>query len=247
MLKLFENSGNQLFKYRGQIPLVLFCVAIPVIYFDKNQSFFLNHLGKSPQLILAILFIVFGHLIRFLVIGYKDVHTSGKNRDQQVANSLNTSGMYSIVRHPLYLGNFLIWMGLLIWFGNACFLLLSGFFFYLIYREIIRVENQFLASQFGESYTSWSSKTPSFFPLKGFANIKQPTTLFSMKMIWKNEYPGIVSSLSSFWFISLMRLMFTEEKLTISTPLLVFALSIALFGFGSRYLKHKTNFFPKMG
>jgi hypothetical protein len=66
-------------------------------------------------------------------------------------------------------------------------------------------------------------------------------------MVWKNEYPGIVSSLSSLWFISFMRLMFSEQKVTISTPLLVFALCIALFGLGSRYLKHKTHFFPKLG
>jgi hypothetical protein len=41
--------------------------------------------------------------------------------------------------------------------------------------------------------------------------------------------------------------MFTEEKLTISITLLLFALAIALFGFGSRFLKHKTSFFPKLG
>ena len=80
----------------------------------------------------------------------------------------------------------------------------------------------------------------SFFTTSTFSN-------FSFKMVWKNEYPGIVSSLSTIWFISLLRLMFTEEKLTISVTLLLFALAIALFGFGSRYLKHKTNFFPKLG
>jgi hypothetical protein len=66
-------------------------------------------------------------------------------------------------------------------------------------------------------------------------------------MVWKNEYPGIVSTLASIWFVSFLRLVFSEQKLTISIPLLLFALTIALFGFGSRFLKHKTNFFPKMG
>ena len=33
-------------------------------------------------------------------------NTSGRNTHDQVADSLNTSGIYSIVRHPLYVGNF---------------------------------------------------------------------------------------------------------------------------------------------
>ena len=247
MCKLFENSGNQLFKYRGQIPLLLFCVAIPLLFIDKNHSFFVSHLGEFTRNLLVVLLLIFGHFTRFFVVGFREIHTSGKNRDQQVANSLNTSGMYSIVRHPLYLGNFLIWFGLFIWLGNAWFVLIGAIFFFFFYRGIIKTENQFLAQQFGDKYHNWSSKIPAFFPLKGISKYVKPRSNFSFKMVWKNEYPGIVSSLSTIWFISLLRLMFTEEKLTISIMLLLFALAIALFGFGSRYLKHKTNFFPKLG
>jgi len=244
---MFENSGNQLFKYRGQIPLLLFFVAIPILYFDKNHSFFVGQLGEFTRNLLVILLLILGHCIRFFVIGFRDIHTSGKNRDQQVANSLNTSCMYSIVRHPLYLGNFLIWLGLLIWLGNGWFILVGAIFFFLLYRGIIKTENQFLAQQFGEEYSSWSRKTPAFFPLRGISNYVRPHSKFLFKMVWKNEYPGIVSSLSTIWFVSLLRLMFTEGKLTISVTLLLSACAIALFGFGSRFLKHKTNFFPKMG
>ncbi|MGB8874133.1 MAG: hypothetical protein WCC75_12145, partial [Desulfobaccales bacterium] len=38
--------------------------------------------------------------------------TSGRNTQGQVAETLNTTGIYSLVRNPLYLGNFLIWLGL---------------------------------------------------------------------------------------------------------------------------------------
>jgi protein-S-isoprenylcysteine O-methyltransferase Ste14 len=109
----------------------------------------------------------------------------------------------------------------------------------------MRIENDFLEEKFGEEYVDWSIKTPLFLPNPLL--YKRAVNPFSFKMVWKNEYPGIVSSLSSIWFVSLLRLMFTEEKLTISITLLLFALAIALFGFGSRFLKHKTNFFPKMG
>ncbi|NLL27934.1 MAG: DUF1295 domain-containing protein [Bacteroidales bacterium] len=43
---------------------------------------------------------------------------SGKNTEKQIADFLNTKGMYSIVRHPLYLGDFLMWLGLFIYIGR---------------------------------------------------------------------------------------------------------------------------------
>ena len=36
--------------------------------------------------------------------------TSGKNTAKQIAESLNTSGIYSVLRNPLYLANFLNWL-----------------------------------------------------------------------------------------------------------------------------------------
>ncbi|MGC9453013.1 MAG: methyltransferase family protein, partial [Oceanipulchritudo sp.] len=38
--------------------------------------------------------------------------TSGRNTKQQVAYSLNTTGFYSVVRNPLYLGNFFMYLGI---------------------------------------------------------------------------------------------------------------------------------------
>ena len=245
MRNLFENSGNQLFTYRGQIPIVLVLIAIIVIYRYPNVTVFSLFFGKKTTILITVLFVFSGHLIRALVVGTRGIHTSGKNRDQQVAHQLNNKGIYSRVRHPLYLGNLIIWLGVFVWLGNLWFLLMGVVFFVLLYFPIIRIENDFLADKFGEKYHEWSIKTPLFLPNPLL--YKRSKNPFSFKMVWKNEYPGIVSSLSSLWFISFMRLMFSEQKVTISTPLLVFAFCIALFGFGSRYLKHTTNFFPKLG
>ncbi|MDG2465080.1 MAG: hypothetical protein P8M61_08330, partial [Crocinitomicaceae bacterium] len=37
LIHSLEKNGNFLFKYRGQIPIVLFAMAIPVVYFTKYQ------------------------------------------------------------------------------------------------------------------------------------------------------------------------------------------------------------------
>jgi protein-S-isoprenylcysteine O-methyltransferase Ste14 len=245
MFIFFKKSGNQLFRYRGQIPIILVLIAIIIIYNNPTVTFYSSFFEKKWIYIITISLILLGHLIRALTIGYRNLHTSGKNRDQQVAHHLNTLGMYSIVRHPLYLGNFFIWLGIFVWVGNLWFLMIGILFFMLLYFPIIQTENTFLASKFGVEYIIWAKKTPLILtnPLQ-YKKTNQP---FSFKMVWKNEYPGIVSTLACIWFVSFLRLVFSEQKLTISIPLLLFALSITIFGFGSRFLKHKTDFFPRMG
>lgn len=245
MKKLLENSANQLFRYRGQIPLLLVLLAIFVIYFNHSLTFFEELFGKNINLLLTIIFVFLGHLFRALVIGFRGIHTSGQNRHEQVAQVLNTTGLYSTVRHPLYFGNFLLWIGIFIWLGDFWFLLVGCVFFFVLYLPIMNLENNFLKKKFGASYLVWAEKTPMFIP--NFKFLQQPENQFSMKLVWKNEYPGIVSTLTSIWFISLLRLVFSEGVITISTPLFLFAIFIVVFGLTSRYLKHKTEFFPKMG
>jgi protein-S-isoprenylcysteine O-methyltransferase Ste14 len=242
---MLEKSGNQLFRYRGQIPLILVGIAILVIYFNHELTFFEYLFGKKITIGLTLGFIFLGHLIRLLVVGVRGVHTSGQNRHEQVAEMLNTTGLYSIVRHPLYVGNFFIWIGVFVWLGDPWFFLVGSSFFILLYVPIMKLENSFLADKFGKKYGEWSAKTPMFIPK--FRLFQKSSIPFSIKLVWKNEYPGIVSTLSSLWFISFLRLQFSEAKLTISLPLFFFATMILVFGLTSRYLKHRTQFFPKMG
>jgi protein-S-isoprenylcysteine O-methyltransferase Ste14 len=245
MKKLLENSANQLFRFRGQIPLILVLIAILVIYFNHSLTFFEEILGKTITSFITISFVFIGHLTRALAIGFRGVHSSGQNRHEQVAENLNTNGLYSITRHPLYLGNFFIWTGVFIWVGDLWFLLLGYVFFFMLYIPIMNLENNFLEKKFGEKYSVWAKKTPMFIPKFKFFIL--PENQFSLRLVWKNEYPGIVSTLSSIWFVSLLRLIFFQGKIGISVSLLVFAFVIIVFGIGSRYLKHKTQFFPKIG
>jgi len=49
---------------------------------------------------------------RILTIGHTPQRTSGRNTKAQVAETLNTTGLYSMLRQPLYLGNFFMGLGL---------------------------------------------------------------------------------------------------------------------------------------
>ena len=58
----------------------------------------------------------------WLCVGFTPRGTSGRNtKEGQVAESLNTLGMYSMCRHPLYLGNLLMWLGIVMYMGHLWF------------------------------------------------------------------------------------------------------------------------------
>jgi uncharacterized membrane protein len=77
---------------------------------------------------------------------------------------LATTGAYSLVRHPLYLGNFLILAGFTLASGNWIVVLLVAFFFLFYYPAAIRYEDHKLQGIFGDDWRAWSANIPAMFP-----------------------------------------------------------------------------------
>jgi hypothetical protein len=77
---------------------------------------------------------------------------------------LATTGAYSLLRHPLYLGNFLILVGFTLAAGNWIVALVVLFFFGFYYPAAIRYEDQKLEDIFGDDWRAWSKGTPAMFP-----------------------------------------------------------------------------------
>lgn len=79
---------------------------------------------------IAIYVGLFGFLIRIYTIGFTPKNTLGRNtKEEQIAGELNTKGLYSLTRNPLYVGNFY-------WDGSSsfhwCFLVFHFIHFYLL-------------------------------------------------------------------------------------------------------------------
>ncbi|MEN9743300.1 MAG: hypothetical protein RLZZ65_1105 [Bacteroidota bacterium] len=232
-----EKLGNQFFKYRGQIPVLFFLSAFALMHFFPEVA----HWQDCTYLTVSLSLVVLGHLIRALAVGKRAAHTSGRNRDEQVAEALNSTGIYSMVRHPLYLGNITTYMGWAVFTGIDWLvpIMLLGFLFY--YRFIIYAEEQFLTRKFGQSYLDWKKQTPLLLP--AFWKYKANTQPFSWKVVLENEYSGMAASMTTAWvlvsFQWYVQGVYTQKLILV----IAMAVFITVFTLGLRYLKKNTQFF----
>ncbi len=88
-----------------------------------------------------------GQLLRFFTVGFVPRGTSGRNTRGQVADTLNTTGMYAVVRNPIYLGNFIIWFGLSLLMRSVWFTTVIVVFFTVFYERIIFRRRRFFTGE----------------------------------------------------------------------------------------------------
>ena len=239
----FEHLGNQLFKYRGFVPVLFAVVAFYIQLIDTHEQ-----LSFSLFEGLALFLVVFGHLIRSLTVGHRSMQTSGRNRSHQVAEVLNTSGMYSVVRHPLYLANILIWVGWTTLLSIPWLIVAASIVFIVYYWFIMYAEEQFLRKKFGQEYERWHRRTPRLIP-NPFLYASSSND-FSWRIVFKNEYPGWTASLTvalCIYTLLVNRIYpFSQFYTSYFKGWLIFGGGIALFGLTFRYLKHRTKLFHEM-
>lgn len=244
LVNTFEKEGNFLFKHRGEIPIVLFIAAIPVIYFTDIS--YLNLQTQNIITYFAIALSFLGLVIRSISIATTPKGTSGRNtKEGQVAESLNTTGIYSTVRHPLYVGNYFMWIGIVLFTFNWSFVIIVTLAFWLYYERIMYAEERFLERKFGDTYMNWANKTPSFIPsLRKYTKNVVP---FSFVSVLRREYSGILATVVGFVFIYDLRIYFENggfELKSIAHYVLLAAIVMVLI---LRSLKHYTSLLNEEG
>lgn len=186
----FEQIGNWLFRWRSYLPLLM--IGNVVLFMEHFDYIGHSHSHSLDQLweIICLLISFLGLGIRIYTIGFTPYGTSGRNTKSQKAEQLNITGIYSLVRHPLYLGNFFIWLGISmfvhLWWVTLIFILV----FWLYYERIMFAEEEFLRKKFGNEYVVWANKTSAFCPK--FKNWEKLTLSFSLRNVLKREYSGFL-------------------------------------------------------
>lgn len=182
-----QKQGEVLFRYRGYVPLFL----VPAIFFVLQDSEWIeNRFGDFVDDVYdwcCFGISVAGVGLRAATVGYVSRRTSGRNTKKgQVADELNTTGMYSIVRHPLYLANMIIMAGFLLATGSIWLIAVCLLACCLHYERIACAEESFLMERFGARYRAWADKTPAFLPRASLW--APPTRGFCWRTALKREY-----------------------------------------------------------
>ena len=237
LLQSIEAQGNFLFKYRGQFPVILFLLAIPFIYATEYRS--ISGEVQSYLLFLAVFLSVLGFLFRFYTIGTTPRGTSGRNTENQIADVLNSTGMYSIVRHPLYLANYLIWLGISVATFNIYFVVIMSLLFWIYYERIMFAEERFLERKFGENYLQWSNNLPAFIP--SFSRFNRSDIPFSGITILRREYASVLSAVIGFVFVEVLRNFAISSNSLLSDFSLFFLIFTIFSVIVLRSLKHYTQ------
>jgi len=181
-----QKQGSWLFRHRSYLPLVL--VLLGVLAMLKGEALERWDTLEAIYCSLSILIALLGFYIRIITIGHVPQRTSGRNTKAQVADTLNTTGMYSVSRNPLYLGNFLMWLGIVLYTQSWWFVLTFLVLFALYYERIIMAEEAFLREKFGQTYADWAARTPAFFPRGSLW--RKPALPFSLRLVLRREYSG---------------------------------------------------------
>jgi len=129
--------------------------------------------GNIKKIFIGLPFIIVGEFFRIV--------SSGIIKKNEF---LAKDGIYSILRHPLYFGSFLIGVGFSI-SSDSPFIYAYFFIFYpLIYFFTIKKEEKLLAEKFKDEFENYKKNVPAFFPRFNFKNIFKG---YSLETFLKNN------------------------------------------------------------
>jgi protein-S-isoprenylcysteine O-methyltransferase Ste14 len=157
-------NGHRLFKSRSLVPLVLLPVVVPALPESVRLADRLGDSGNRDVQLLALSIAFAGLLVRCAAVAYAPDGTSSRDTRALRAPALNTTGMYSIVRHPLYLGAGLMWIGIAMSLGVWWLVAIVALAYWLYVERLMLVEEAFLAEEFPVEFPRWASRTRAFIP-----------------------------------------------------------------------------------
>ena len=231
------RSGEWLFRWRSYPPVVFLLIVLLGTrgYHYPADSHVLDYWWEAGCVLLAVL----GLAVRGWAVGAAGVGTSGGDRCQQRAEVLNTTGAYAVVRHPLYLGAFLVWTGTAALTRSVSVVLIVCLVFWIYYERIMTAEEAFLERRFGAAYRDWADRTPAFFPRR--LALTPGTREFRWKRVLRRDYSAWLAVATAMMSIELVAESQVHHRLYIDTPWLVGYASVVLAVILVRALKHWTT------
>jgi protein-S-isoprenylcysteine O-methyltransferase Ste14 len=156
-----EKKGEHPFGDAGQ--LILLCVFLVVwagdSFFMHKSTFVSDYVPLSVRLVILALAIMTG--VYLFMSGHVVVA-----REERPTSVVST-GAFQYVRHPLYLGAILFYLGLAVSTASFISLVLLVVIF-LFYNYIASYEERLMEIKFGEDYVTYKKRTGKWVPKIGF-------------------------------------------------------------------------------
>jgi protein-S-isoprenylcysteine O-methyltransferase Ste14 len=108
------------------------------------------------------LLIVLGAVIRVYTVAF----TGAENKDTIMMDELVTTGPFTLVRNPLYIGNMMITFGVICYAGIIWLGIPTLAFFLFQYYCVTKYEENALLAKFGDEYQRYMDRVPAWIPLK---------------------------------------------------------------------------------
>jgi len=157
-----DLTGEYVFGDMGQlILLVVFLVVwIADSFVFKYSTFLTQYISNYIRVPIALIILT----ISGLLAGFGLNTVFGKTRKEP---QVITTGVFSIVRHPIYFGSILLYLGFIL-LSLSLLSVLIWFIIIIFYYMISRYEEKLLTQRFGSTYEEYKKKVPMLFPIKIF-------------------------------------------------------------------------------
>ena len=194
-----SQSGTALFRWRSYLLFAFIPLMIWAMLAGKRIEAAWGWQASVAYDALCILMIAAGEVIRCLTVGFVPDGTSGRNVQGQLATRLNTSGAYSMLRNPLYLGNSLMYVGIVLLTQSPGLGLVMALVLLPYYERIIATEESFLTEKFGADYVAFTQRSPAFIP--NFRGWQSPDLAFSWRMVIRRELTSIYGAVLAVYLV----------------------------------------------
>ncbi len=147
-----NNIAKLFFKYRSYTPIPFL---ILMLIFEK---------ATITSLVVGLIIAICGEIIRLWGVSWAGSET--RTTGGVGGTYLVVSGPFAYVRNPLYLGNILMYLGLgIMSLSLFPYLQIVAIIFFIIqYHFIVKEEEGFLKTKFGNDYQNYLMNVPRFFP-----------------------------------------------------------------------------------
>jgi protein-S-isoprenylcysteine O-methyltransferase Ste14 len=146
----------------ARLKKVRFLLVYPLV-----AGLFVAAYTTEERLLAGIGLAVLGLMLRFWAngyVGHMKVNWTQKWRNDPKIGRLITAGPYAYVRHPLYLGTFLLGAGICVIVGHVWLSLVALLFFLVVYRRKMAQEEALIRDELGTAYVIYHASVPQWLP-----------------------------------------------------------------------------------